>query len=100
MTWQSSVRKVSLSWLGVLVDHGDLGPGHDQPLGDRLADAAGGAGDDGTPASEILEELTDRRHPVRLTGIVVTVHLHARLTSPPGRCAPPSKSLPGGGAVT
>jgi hypothetical protein len=67
-----------LELAGVLVHHGDLGPGHDQPLGDRLANAAGGAGDDGTPAAEILEELTDRWHPVHLIGIVVTLHPHAR----------------------
>ena len=89
-----------LEVLGVPVDHGDVGPGHDQPLGDRLADAPGGAGDDGPPALEILEELADRRHLVRLTGIVVTVRLHAQLTSPPGRCVPLSKSLPGAGAVS
>jgi hypothetical protein len=89
-----------LELVRVLVDHGDLGPGHDQPLGDRLANAAGGAGDDGSPASEVLEELVDRRQLLCLTGIVVTVRLHAQLTSPPGRCVPPSKSVVGDGAVT
>jgi hypothetical protein len=35
-----------------------------------------------------------------LTGIVVTVRLHAQLTSPPGRCVPLSKRVLGDGAVT
>jgi hypothetical protein len=69
----------------VLVDHGDVGPGHDQPLGDRLADAAGGAGDDGAPSLQVRDELQHRQPGHRLGRIVVTVRLHAQLTSPPGR---------------
>jgi hypothetical protein len=89
-----------LEGVGVLVDHGDVGPGHDQPFGDGLADPAGGAGDDGRPASQVLEQLQHRWPGVRRDQIDLTVRVHARLTSPPGRCVPPSKSLPGGGAVS
>ena len=92
MTWQASVRKVS-EQVGVLVDHGDLGPGQNEPLKDRLTDASSGAGDDSSPAREVLEELGDRREWLRLTGIVVTVHPHAQLTSPPdGACRHPERS--------
>jgi hypothetical protein len=84
----------------VLVDDGHVGPGHDQPLGDRLTDPPGGAGDDGAPARQVVEQPQHRWPDVPLTRIALTVRLHAQLTSPPGRCVPPSKSLGGGGAVS
>jgi hypothetical protein len=46
---------------GVPVDHGDVGPHHDQPLGDRLADAPGGSGYDGSTPPQVAEHIQRRR---------------------------------------
>jgi len=50
------VTERQLEALLVLVDDGHVGAGHDQPLGDRLADAAGRSGHHGTAISQVLRE--------------------------------------------
>ena len=46
-----------LTGVGFAAGHGDLGAGDAEPLGDRLADAAGAAGDDGDPSGQVVESV-------------------------------------------
>ena len=41
--------------VGLAARHRDLGPGDSESLSDRLADAAGAAGDDGDPTGQVVE---------------------------------------------
>ena len=67
------VRNHGVAGVGLAARHGDLGPGDSEPLGDRLADAAGAAGDDGDPTGQVVEVVEFFAiHGVVLVGVCVS----------------------------